>query len=67
MKVNNTIASEQLFRVGIANDLITFAGDVVLIVALYVLTPNDSKAQRDRTSSETDRISEWSKTQTQLQ
>ena len=36
------IVSEQPFRVGIANKLITFAGDLVVIVALYVLTPNDS-------------------------
>jgi Domain of unknown function (DUF4386) len=33
----NIMASERLFRIGIASDLITFAGDVVLVVALYVL------------------------------
>jgi hypothetical protein len=33
----NIIAHEQLFRLGIAADLITFATDVVLIAALYVV------------------------------
>jgi len=33
----NIIAHERLFRVGIACDLITFATDVVLIAALYVV------------------------------
>jgi hypothetical protein len=33
----NIMASERLFRIGIACDLITFTGDVVLVVALYVL------------------------------
>lgn len=33
----NIMASERLFRISIAADLITFAGDVVLIIALYTL------------------------------
>ena len=33
----NIIANEQLYRIGIANNIITFAIDVVLIWALYVL------------------------------
>lgn len=33
----NIMASERLFRISIAFDLITFAGDVVLIIALYTL------------------------------
>jgi hypothetical protein len=33
----NTMAHERLFRLGIASDLITFAADVVLIVAIYVI------------------------------
>jgi len=33
----NIMASERLFRLSIASDLIAFAGDVVLIVALYVI------------------------------
>ena len=33
----NIIAHEQLFRLGIASDMITFATDVVLIAALYVV------------------------------
>lgn len=34
---SNIMAKEQLYRIGIANNLITFAIDVVLIWALYVL------------------------------
>jgi hypothetical protein len=34
---SNIMANEQLYRIGIANNLITFAIDVVLIWALYVL------------------------------
>jgi len=34
---SNIIASERLFRIGIASELITWAGVVVLILALYVL------------------------------
>lgn len=34
---NNIIAHERLFRIGIANNLVTFAIDVVLIWALYLL------------------------------
>ena len=34
---SNIIANEQLYRIGIANNIITFAIDVVLIWALYVL------------------------------
>ena len=34
---SNILANERLFRVGIANNLITFVIDVVLIWALYVL------------------------------
>lgn len=33
----NIIASEGLFRVGIASDLMTFVADIVLITALYVV------------------------------
>ena len=33
----NIVASETLFRLGIASDLITFAGDVALVLALYVV------------------------------
>jgi uncharacterized protein DUF4386 len=33
----NILANEQLYRIGIANNIITFAIDVVLIWALYVL------------------------------
>ena len=33
----NIVASERLFRVGIVSDLITFAGDVALLWALYVV------------------------------
>ena len=33
----NIMASERLFRIGIASNLITFAGDVVLVATLYVL------------------------------
>jgi hypothetical protein len=33
----NIAASAQLFRIGIVSNLITFAGDVILVVALYVL------------------------------
>ena len=33
----NILASERLFRIGIASDLITFAGDVILVWALYVV------------------------------
>lgn len=33
----NIAASERLFRIGTVNDLITFAGDVILVVALYVV------------------------------
>lgn len=33
----NIAASEWLFRVGIVSDLITFAGDVILVLALYVV------------------------------
>src|SRR5678816_4429177 len=35
--VNNIIENERLYRIGIANNIITFAIDVVLIWALYVL------------------------------
>ena len=34
---NNIMASERLFRIGIASNLIAFAGVVILIVALYIL------------------------------
>jgi hypothetical protein len=34
---NNIIAHERLFRIGIANNIVTFAIDVVLIWALYLL------------------------------
>ena len=34
---NNIMASEQLFRIGIASNLIAFVGVVILIVALYIL------------------------------
>lgn len=34
---SNIMANEQLYRIGIANNIITFAIDVVLIWALYVL------------------------------
>src|SRR3954469_2692272 len=34
---SNIIANERLFRIGIANNIITFAIDVILIWALYVL------------------------------
>jgi hypothetical protein len=34
---SNIVASERLYRVGVACDLITFAGTVVLVVALYEL------------------------------
>ncbi|HYJ62768.1 MAG TPA: DUF4386 domain-containing protein [Parafilimonas sp.] len=34
---SNIIANEQLYRIGIANNIITFAIDVVLIWALYIL------------------------------
>jgi Domain of unknown function (DUF4386) len=34
---HNIIASERLFRIGIASDLITFVTDIVLITALYVV------------------------------
>jgi len=34
---NNVIAHERLFRIGIANNIVTFAIDVVLIWALYIL------------------------------
>ena len=34
---SNIIASEQLFRLGVLGDLITWAVDIVLILALYVL------------------------------
>ena len=33
----NMVAYERLFRIGIASDLITFAGDVILVLALYVV------------------------------
>ena len=33
----NIAASERLFRIGTVGDLITFAGDVILVVALYVV------------------------------
>jgi hypothetical protein len=33
----NIMATERLFRLGIASDLLTWAGDIVLIVALYVI------------------------------
>jgi hypothetical protein len=33
----NILANERLYRIGIANNIITFASDVVLIWALYVL------------------------------
>ncbi len=33
----NIVASERLFRIGIASDLITFAGGVALVLALYVV------------------------------
>ena len=33
----NIMASERLFRLGTVSDLITFAGDVILVVALYVV------------------------------
>ncbi len=35
--VANIVASERLFRLGIASDLFTFAADIVLIIALYVI------------------------------
>src|SRR5574337_477271 len=35
--VKNIAASERLFRIGIVSDLITFAGDVILVWALYVV------------------------------
>ena len=34
---SNIMANERLYRIGIANNIITFAIDVVLILALYVL------------------------------
>src|SRR5678809_1746126 len=34
---SNIMANERLYRIGIANNIITFAIDVVLIWALYVL------------------------------
>ena len=34
---NNIMANERLYRIGIANNIITFAIDVVLIWALYIL------------------------------
>lgn len=34
---NNIIAHERLFRIGIANNIVTFAIDVILIWALYLL------------------------------
>src|SRR5450755_3109754 len=34
---SNIMANERLYRIGIANNIITFAIDVVLICALYVL------------------------------
>ncbi len=34
---SNILANEQLYRIGIANNIVTFAIDVVLIWALYVL------------------------------
>src|ERR1700680_5022893 len=36
-KASNIMANERLYRIGIANNIITFAIDVVLIWALYVL------------------------------
>ncbi len=33
----NIVASERLFRIGTVSDLITFAGDVLLVWALYVV------------------------------
>jgi hypothetical protein len=33
----NIAASERLFRIGIVSNLITFAGDVILVLALYVV------------------------------
>jgi len=33
----NIVASERLFRIGTVSNLITFAGDVILVVALYVV------------------------------
>lgn len=40
----NIIDSEQLFRIGVATDLLTFAGVVVLVWALYrLLEPVDSR------------------------
>lgn len=35
--VENIVASEQLFRLGLAADLLTFAGDVVLAVGMYLI------------------------------
>lgn len=35
--VNNILANERLYRIGIANNIVTFAIDVVLIWALYIL------------------------------
>ena len=37
---SNITANEQLFRIGIASNTITFALDVVLIWALYILLMN---------------------------
>ncbi|MDQ7905054.1 DUF4386 domain-containing protein [Phytohabitans sp. ZYX-F-186] len=34
---HNIVASEQLFRIGIAADILIFAGDIVMAVAFYVL------------------------------
>lgn len=39
----NIAASERLFRLGIVGNLITFAGDIVLILALYVVLRPVSK------------------------
>ena len=43
----NIMASERLFRLGTVSDLITFAGDVILVVALYVVR-SDSETRRLR-------------------